>query len=141
MVTVKPLRHAQRNVVKRGRERHLTFAAIAVVLWLSSVSTHAEELTSANLVDLSAGYRTTRLEGSGVVNDKQQRIGTIVDFIVLRGLPPAAILEVGGFLGIGDHLVAVPFESFVLDVTGHKITLPGATREALRNFPEFKFRD
>jgi hypothetical protein len=127
--------------MKPGRRQHLARTAIAAVLGLSAVSACAEELTSANLVDLSGGYRTTRLEGSGVVNDRQQRIGTIVDFIVLRGLPPAAILEVGGFLGIGDHLVAVPFESFVLDVMGHKITLPGATREALRNFPEFKFRN
>ena len=127
--------------MKPDRGRHLARTAIAAVLGLSAVSACAEELTSANLVDLSGGYRTTRLEGSGVVNDKQQRIGTIVDFIVLRGLPPAAILEVGGFLGIGDHLVAVPFGSFVLDVTGHKITLPGATREALRNFPKFKFRE
>jgi len=75
-----------------------------------------------------------------VFNDQRQRIGTIVDFVIVRNLPPAAIVEVGGFLGLGGHLVAVPFKSFVLDDTGRKITLPGATREALRNFPEFRFR-
>jgi hypothetical protein len=127
--------------MKPGRGRRLALTAIAAVLELSGVSASAEELTSANLVDLSAGYRTTRLEGTGVINEKEQRIGTIIDFVVVRDLPPAAIVDVAGFLGIRDHLVAVPFKSFVFDVTGRKIILPGATREALRNFPEFKFRD
>ncbi len=50
-----------------------------------------------------------------------------------------AVLQVGGFLGLGAHLVAVPHDSFNFDQNG-KITLPGASREALRKLPEFVFR-
>jgi hypothetical protein len=34
----------------------------------------------------------------------------------------------------------VPFKILVIDEGGRGIVLPGATREALRNYPEFKFR-
>src|ERR1700687_3125470 len=123
-----------------GTRRDLALTAITAVLALSTPWAYAVEVrVSANLVDLSAGYRTSRLEGSMVFNDQRQRIGTIVDFVIVRDLPPAAIVEVVGFLGLGGHLVAVPFKSFVLDEAGRKMTLPGATREALRNFPEFRF--
>ena len=125
--------------MKPGRGRRLALTAIAAVLELSGVSASAEELTSANLVDLSAGYRTTRLEGTGVINEKEQRIGTIIDFVVVRDLPPAAIVDVAGFLGIRDHLVAVPFKSLKLDDSSGKIVLPGASREALRKLPVFLY--
>ena len=125
----------------RPGRRDLALTVLAAVLGLRTATAYAVEvLVSANLVDLSTGYRTSRLEGSTVFNDQRQRIGTIVDFVIVRDLPPAAIVEVGGFLGLGGHLVAVPFKSFVLDEAGRNITLPGATREALRNFPEFRFR-
>jgi hypothetical protein len=35
--------------------------------------------------------------------------------------------------------VAVPYQSLVLDETGSKIKLPGATEEALKKLPEFKY--
>ena len=50
-----------------------------------------------------------------------------------------AILQVGGFLGLGGHLVAVPFQSLVLDETGRKITLPNASKDELKKLPEFNY--
>lgn len=44
-----------------------------------------------------------------------------------------AIVSVGGFLGVGDKLVAVPFEGFKL--APEKATLPGANKDALQNMP------
>jgi hypothetical protein len=35
-------------------------------------------------------------------------------------------------------MVAIPYQSLVLDESG-KIKLPGATQEALKNLPEFKY--
>jgi hypothetical protein len=37
-------------------------------------------------------------------------------------------------------MVAIPFQSLVLADNGGKIKLPGATQEALKNLPEFKYR-
>jgi hypothetical protein len=100
-----------------------------------------EELRAADATVVAKGYRGSRLEVRTVWNDKQERIGTIVDLLVYRDLPAAVILEVGGFLGLGAHLVAVPLKSLLLDETGAIIVLPGATRKALTDFPEFTFRD
>jgi hypothetical protein len=49
-----------------------------------------------------------------------------------------AILEIGGFLGVGQRLVAVPFDSLKIDKAGGKIVLPGASKTALGQLDEFK---
>jgi hypothetical protein len=46
---------------------------------------------------------------------------------------------VGGFLGMGGHLVVVPYDQLVIDDTGKKITLPGASKDALKNLSEYKY--
>ena len=50
---------------------------------------------------------------------------------------PALVLSVGGFLGVGDKLVALPYEQMRTD--GKKIVLPGATKDSLKTLPEFKY--
>jgi hypothetical protein len=98
-------------------------------------------LVSANVATFENGYRTGWLQGSKVFNERKERIGSIADFVLVRDLAPAAILQVGSFLETGSHFVAIPFKSFVIENQGRRIVLPGATREALRNFPEFKFHN
>ena len=52
------------------------------------------------------------------------------------------VLEIGGFLGIGSHLVAVPYDSLVIDHSGNKIdkiALPGASKEELQKLAEFRY--
>ena len=50
----------------------------------------------------------------------------------------ASKTDFGGFLGVGDHLVAVPYEllRFTAD---NKIMLNGATKDELKAMPEFKY--
>ena len=94
------------------------------------------------VVDVHAvadGYRASKLIGSSVVNDQNEKVGTIEDIIIGKDKVLFAVLQVGGFLHIGGRMVAVPFQSLVLDETGSKIKLPGATQEALKNLPEFKY--
>ncbi len=100
------------------------------------------DIVIVDMDDLEGGYRVSELMRSTVVNDADERIGTIDDFIIGgddRVL--FAILQVGGFLGIGGKLVAVPFDALVLSEEDGKrrIMLPGATREELENAPEFKY--
>jgi hypothetical protein len=40
---------------------------------------------------------------------------------------------------LGGHLVAVPFQTLVPNDAGSKITLPGATEDALKKLPEFQY--
>jgi hypothetical protein len=79
------------------------------------------------------------VRGRAVWNDRNERIGIIPEVVIGRDDVPFAILEVGGFLDLGAHMVAVPFKALKIDDASRKIVLPGATRRALRNFPEFRF--
>ena len=105
------------------------------------VQAQAVELVILDVAAVARGYRASRLTGSSVVNDRDERIGTLDDIILGREAPRAlyGILQVGGFLGIGGHLVAVPFQDLRIAEDG-KVTLPGASREQLRRLPEFVHR-
>jgi sporulation protein YlmC with PRC-barrel domain len=82
--------------------------------------------------------RASRLIGAGVDNDDGEHIGTVDDLMMNDDVAEFAILSVGGFLGLGAHLVAVPFESLDADENG--VFLPGATREELKRLPKFEYR-
>jgi hypothetical protein len=82
----------------------------------------------------------SKLTGSGITNEKNEKIGTIDDFVIARNRSLFAVLQVGGFLGVGGHLVAVPYDSLVIDDEGSKIQLPGASKDELKKLTEFKYR-
>jgi sporulation protein YlmC with PRC-barrel domain len=103
------------------------------------VLSQAVELVIVDIKSVAKGYRTSKLTGRDVVNDQSQEIGKIDDFIVDKDKVMFAILEVGGFLGVGGHLVAVPFTSLQLDETGRKIVLPGASKDKLEKLPVFEY--
>ncbi len=49
-----------------------------------------------------------------------------------------AIVDVGGFLKIGAHRVAIPVNQFS-EVRQGRLVLPGATKDALKQMPEFRY--
>jgi len=88
---------------------------------------------------VALGQRASKLVGAAVVNNDDERIGTIDDLVVNpEDRVTYAILSVGGFLGIGSKLVAVPFDA-LKTVKEERLMLPGASKDALRNLPEFKY--
>jgi hypothetical protein len=96
------------------------------------------ELAKVDVQKLAAGYRASKVIGSNVVNEENEVIGKIDDLLVsLDGKEPYAVLSIGGFLGMGTHLVAVPYET--LKSADDKIMLPGSTENSLRMLPEFKY--
>ena len=113
-------------------------AAAAVLLAIPLPSYSQTELVIVDVKAVARGYRASKLKGTNVMNDKNEKIGDIDDIVVARDRDVFAVLEVGGFLGIGGQLVAVPFQSLTIDDAGRKITLPGASREALKKLPEYK---
>ena len=96
------------------------------------------DLVKVDVKTLAAGYRASKIIGSNVVNDANETIGEINDVLVSSdGKRPFAVLSIGGFLGMGDHLVVVPYDS--LKFGDKKVTLPGGSKEGLRMLPEFKY--
>ena len=115
-------------------------ASITLMLMVTASSAAAvEELRSANVAQLKDGYRITWLQGHSVTNEQNEMIGTISEFVVDRDLTIFAIIQIGGFIGLRTRLVAVPFKTLLIDELRLRVRLPGATRKALENFPEFRF--
>jgi PRC-barrel domain len=120
----------------------LTSAALfAAALSGPAYSQGAPQTVSLMKVDpqtVATGYRTSKVVGSTVVNEAGETVGTIDDLIVTpTGTAPYAVLSIGGFLGMGTKYVVVPFPS--LRVKDKKMVLPGATKDALRALPDFKY--
>jgi hypothetical protein len=117
-----------------------TAALIALLATVAPpVLSQGVDLVVVNVAAVGKGYRTSKLTGSTLVNDKNERIGTIDDLIIDQERVLFTIIQVGGFLGLGGRLVAVPYNSLKVEDDGRKITLPGASKEALTKLPEFKY--
>ena len=60
---------------------------------------------------LHGDWRASKVAGLNVYNDKNESIGTVNDLLMDKsGNIKAVVLGVGGFLGMGEHLVAVPYD-------------------------------
>jgi sporulation protein YlmC with PRC-barrel domain len=87
---------------------------------------------------VATGWRASKLIGTKVHNESGDKIGEIDDLIVSTdGKLTVAIVEVGGFLGVGKHRVAIPVRQFTQ--IAPKAILPGATKEALKKLPPFVY--
>ena len=117
-------------------------AMVSTVLFAGPVwAQGAPQTVSIERVDvmkLAAGYRSSKIVGSPVVNDANEKIGEVDDLLVEPSDKVLfAVLSVGGFLGMGERLVVVPFSS--LQISGKKVMLPGGTKDTLKALPEFKY--
>jgi hypothetical protein len=102
------------------------------------------EIIVLDVKTVARGMRISLLLDSSVVNDTNDVIGTIDDLVVERGQPDHiayAVLQVGGFLGVGGRLIAVEYGALRISEENDelKIVLPGASREALERFPALVF--
>jgi sporulation protein YlmC with PRC-barrel domain len=56
-------------------------------------------------------WRASKIIGLSVYNDSNESLGSINDMLTDKdGNIKAVVVGVGGFLGVGEHLVAVPLE-------------------------------
>jgi sporulation protein YlmC with PRC-barrel domain len=56
-------------------------------------------------------WRVSKVVGLNVYNDSNESIGSINDLLTDKsGSIKGVVIGVGGFLGVGTHLVAVPFD-------------------------------
>ena len=120
--------------------------ASAVMIGMGFLAAHANaqgvpqtvEIAKVDVQKVAAGYRASKVIGSSVLNEANETIGKIDDLLVTRdGKEPYAVLSIGGFLGMGTHLVVVRYDS--LKFADNKIVLPGGTNEALKKLPTFEY--
>jgi sporulation protein YlmC with PRC-barrel domain len=85
---------------------------------------------------------SSKLKGLNVYNQKDESIGEITDLALKNHEVDALILSVGGFLGMGEHYVAVSPSSVNIryDAKNDKwLASMNTTKEALKAAPEFKY--
>ena len=100
-----------------------TIAGLAGSALLASVAfaqtptatTDSTKMAPAAASDTSSSYqgdwRASKLAGLSVYNDNNESVGSINDLLTDKsGNIKAVVIGVGGFLGVGEHLVAVSFD-------------------------------
>ena len=102
-----------------------TIAGVAGSVLLASVAfaqspTAPADSTSkapapATASDMSSSFqgtwRASKMVGLNVYNDSNESLGSINDMLTDKsGTIKAVVIGVGGFLGVGEHLVAVPID-------------------------------
>lgn len=113
-------------------------ALVTPVIVLAQGTPQTVQLVKVDVMKMSTGYRASKVIGSSVVNEAGDTVGKVDEIIVgPDGKAPFVVLSVGGFLGMGDKLVVLPYEQMKTD--GKKIVLPGATKDSLKALPEFKY--
>ncbi len=87
-------------------------------------------------------WRSSKLIGLTVYNKANEKIGDVNDLILgADGKISNAVIGVGGFLGMGEKLVAVAFSDLQLnrDADGTMRVTINSTKEALESAPDFKY--
>ncbi|MFK4501566.1 sporulation protein YlmC with PRC-barrel domain [Bradyrhizobium japonicum] len=71
----------------------------------------ATTTTTTTTTTASGEWRASKMSGLKIYNDANENIGSINDLLMDKsGNIKIAVIGVGGFLGMGEHLVAVPYE-------------------------------
>jgi sporulation protein YlmC with PRC-barrel domain len=93
----------------------------------------------------SGDVRASKLIGSSVYNDHNEKVGSVDDIVLGKdNKADVVIVSVGGFLGMGTKLVAIPYTELTLGDTknassDNKVVMPGATKESLKAQPGFQY--
>ena len=92
-------------------------ALLANVAFAQSPSATTDSATTAapaaasDTSSFKGNWRASKLVGLNVYNDSNESLGSINDLLTEKsGNIKAVVIGVGGFLGVGEHLVAVPLD-------------------------------
>lgn len=92
-------------------------AMLASVAFAQSPSATTDRATTAapaaasDSSSFKGNWRSSKMVGLNVYNDSNESLGSINDLLTDKnGDIKAVVIGVGGFLGVGEHLVAVAFD-------------------------------
>jgi len=100
-------------------------------------------VSADELVTVAKGWSAkNQIMGKDVYNDKSEKVGVVYDLIITPDKAVTYAIIGTGFLGldkhdVANHDVAIPFNQFKMKEG--KITLPGATKDALKAMPAFQY--
>ena len=121
-----------------GKAAPATPAASAPVVRVPVAGQAVLGVTVAEQRLIATGYRASKLLHQEVYNDKGEKIGKIDDLVVAPdGTLSIAVVNVGGFLGVAKHLVAIPVRQFAH--IAPKAVLANASKDQLKALPPFEY--
>ena len=89
----------------------LATAAFAQTPTATTDSAKMAPVAASDQSSFQGTWRASKLVGLNVYNDKNESVGSINDLLTdHNGNIKAVVIGVGGFLGVGEHLVAVPLD-------------------------------
>lgn len=108
---------------------------------------------NGNLEMTHNAWRASKLDGAAVYNDQGTNVGIIDDMLLdSQGKLSNVVLSVGGFLGVGNKYVEVPFSKLKFEPSkgtsaggnsngnhDHSIVLPGVTKDSLKAMTAFNY--
>ncbi|HZX73054.1 MAG TPA: PRC-barrel domain-containing protein [Cyclobacteriaceae bacterium] len=102
-----------------------------------------ENLTGKNqtgkMPNLPLRYLTaSTLIGEKVINDAEEKLGDVKDIMIdiVDGKIHYVVIEMGGFLGMGEKYFAIPFDMLQISTDEHAFIL-NQEKEKLKNAPGF----
>jgi hypothetical protein len=118
-------------------------AVLVTVMGLILRADHAAAqevgLAPLEVKEVARGYRAEALKLKPVVNDKNETIGKINDYIFGKEGGIYVVLAVDDLAGPGSHLVAIPLRSLKLDDPSGYVVLTGASAAVLEKLPVFLY--
>lgn len=97
------------------------------------------EYNNLDVALVASGWSVVELLRGDVYNDGGDFVGYVHDALVLPdGDTTFVIVNVAGFLNIGEKLIALPAVAFEINADGD-LVLPNATKENLKSLPRFHY--
>jgi sporulation protein YlmC with PRC-barrel domain len=132
---------------ERMRAKHLTLTLLASI-FISAPALAQTNPPAGTVQTMNPGnwltqeqpgqWRASKLDGLNVYNNNNESIGEIKELLLDNtGKVQAVVIGVGGFLGVGEHDVAVPFEQirFVAEPRAVATTAPADNRPVTTTSP------
>ncbi|BAM87918.1 conserved exported hypothetical protein [Bradyrhizobium oligotrophicum S58] len=99
------------KTVAAGLAGSLLLATAAFAAESTTTTTSTTTRADTTAASYQGDWRSSKLVGVKVYNNNNENVGSIDDLLVDKsGNVKGVVIGVGGFLGMGEHLVAVSFD-------------------------------
>src|SRR6476469_8648299 len=123
-------------------QRSALVQALMAVLLAASVA-QADEVPPPSAVQSVAPEAAEAILGQRVTDPDGKEIGRLVDVLIdANGRPQAAVIDFGGFMGVGNRKIAVHWSALHFDPTDgkHEVVLD-MTPDQIKAAPEYSSPD
>ncbi|MGJ4972958.1 MULTISPECIES: PRC-barrel domain-containing protein [unclassified Bradyrhizobium] len=99
------------KTVAAGLAGSLLLATAAFAAESTTTTTNTTIKSDTTVASYQGDWRSSKLVGVKVYNNNNENVGSIDDLLIDKsGAVKGVVIGVGGFLGMGEHLVAVSFD-------------------------------